>query len=322
MGHAPSPVPTPIVLQRSGHRIHMLACFTDFLPGSATHLAHMLLSDHQQCVHHNDVIADQHMDPNPQTPSPQQSEHDDLPLFIPFQTEPNKAGLYHIYPTCPSVLPNENTLETITDAPMLAGSDQLPDSSRITEGLSSKDIGQDNLYEAFSNPTSGLLMAYHYSGTGQQSIAELQHLAKFIGDLLFDNSDANSFSHTWEAKNIDTYLEEKSNPFYKEYGWCQSAIKIRLPKEGEKWRTETEVPELEIFGVYHRSITDIIESVFQDDVATTFNMTPYCKFWKYPDSCDIEVFSEAYSCAEMVEIYAEINDLPHEAGDDLERYRD
>ncbi|KAG2078854.1 hypothetical protein BDR04DRAFT_980654, partial [Suillus decipiens] len=97
------------------------------------------------------------------------------------------------------------------------------------------EIGQDNLYAAFSNPTSGLLMAYQYSGTGQQSVAELQRLTKFVIVVvspLFNNSDASSFSHTWEAKNIDAYLEKKPNLFHEEYGWHQSAVKIRLPKEG------------------------------------------------------------------------------------------
>ncbi|KAG1889702.1 uncharacterized protein F5891DRAFT_965237 [Suillus fuscotomentosus] len=130
-------------------------------------------SNRQQRRHHNDVIADQPL-PQPCTPSPQQSEHDDLPLFIFFETEPNEAGLYRIYPTRPSVHPTENTLKNVTVALTLAGGDQIPSSSRITEGLSSKEIGQDDLYTAFSNPTSGLLMAYHYSGTGQQSVAELQ----------------------------------------------------------------------------------------------------------------------------------------------------
>ncbi|KAG2140145.1 hypothetical protein DEU56DRAFT_735250 [Suillus clintonianus] len=298
MGRAPSPSPPPIVSQRSGRRIRMPARFADFLPGSATHLAHMPPSTRQQRGH--DVITDQHADQHaPRMPSPVQSEHDAPPLFIPFETEPNAAGLYRVYPTRPSILPIENTLESVTDAPTLAGGDRVPDSSRITEGLSSKVIEQDDLYAAFSNPTSGLLMAYHYSGTGQH--------------------DANSFSHTRESKNIDAYLEKKSNPFHQEYGWRQSAVKIRLPKEGEKWDAESEAPELEIPGVHHRSITDIIESVFQDDVATTFNMTPYREFWKSPDGRDIEVFSEAYSSPEMVETYAEINNLPREEGDDLER---
>ncbi|KAG2746733.1 hypothetical protein P692DRAFT_20875794, partial [Suillus brevipes Sb2] len=44
MARPPSPSPPPInpvVSQRSGRRIRMPARFADFLPGSATHLAHM-----------------------------------------------------------------------------------------------------------------------------------------------------------------------------------------------------------------------------------------------------------------------------------------
>ncbi|KAG2150698.1 uncharacterized protein EDB93DRAFT_1054541, partial [Suillus bovinus] len=142
----------------------------------------------------HDVIADQHVDQNsmPRSPSPETSEHEDAPpVLIPFQMEADDAGLYHIYITWPSNIPNSDTLEAVTDAPTLARDDQIPRSSRITEGLSSK--GTEELYEAFSNPTSGLLMAYQYSGTSQQSVAELQRLTTFVGDPLFRHADALSF---------------------------------------------------------------------------------------------------------------------------------
>ncbi|KAI5984378.1 hypothetical protein EDC04DRAFT_2914368 [Pisolithus marmoratus] len=47
MSGPPSP-PPPVISQRSGRLIRMPAHFTDFLPGSSTHLAHMPLSAHQQ----------------------------------------------------------------------------------------------------------------------------------------------------------------------------------------------------------------------------------------------------------------------------------
>jgi hypothetical protein len=77
-----------------------------------------------------------------------------------------------------------------------------------------------------------------------------------------------------------------------------------------KWATETEAPELEIPGVYHRSIVDIIESVFMDDVAASFNMTPYREYWQCSEDRSVEVISEAYSSPEMLETYAEIIALP------------
>ncbi|KAG2342572.1 hypothetical protein BDR05DRAFT_865971, partial [Suillus weaverae] len=80
-------------------------------------------------------------------------------------------GLYHIYITWPSNILHYDTLGAVTNTPTLAGDDQIPRSSRITEGLSSK--GTKDLFAVFLNPTSGLLIAYQYSGTGQQSVAKL-----------------------------------------------------------------------------------------------------------------------------------------------------
>jgi hypothetical protein len=319
MDQAPSEMPPPIVSQRSGRAICMPARFADFLPGTATHLAHMPPTNRQQCG--RDVVSDQTAN-HPHTPSPSPSDHTggEPPALIPFQTEPNEAGLFRIYPTRPTTLPENNTLEGVTDAPTLAGaSHRAPNSSRLIPGLSSPEISNDELFEAFSNPTSGLLMAWQYSGTNQKSVAELQCLCNFIGDPLFNSDDALTFSHTRESKNVDAYLQNKANPFREEHGWRSSTVKIRLPKEGTKWPSETDAPELEIPGVYHRSITDIIESVFQDNIAAMFNMTPYREYWKCSEDRTVEVIGEAYSTPEMLEAYKEINSLPREAGDDLER---
>jgi hypothetical protein len=40
---------------------------------------------------------------------------------------------------------------------------------------------------------------------------------------------------------------------------------------------------MEIPGVYHRSITDIITSVFEDSVASTFHMMPFQQLWNVSD---------------------------------------
>ncbi|KAG1872304.1 hypothetical protein DFJ58DRAFT_713607 [Suillus subalutaceus] len=140
-------------------------------------------------------------------------------------------------------------------------------------------------------------MAYQYSGTGQQSVAELQSLTTFIGDPLFNHSDAISFSHTWDQRTLTLI--------------CRSYLK-RVKSRAPRLRPQN--------SKYLESlITDIIESIFKDDIATSFNMTPYHEFWKSPNGHSIEVFSEAYSSPKMIETYAKINDLPREAGDNLER---
>jgi hypothetical protein len=81
----------------------------------------------QQCRH--DVITDQNVDQNPVpcAPSPETSEDEDAPpLSIPFHMETNDAGHYQVYITRPSNIPNNDTLGAITDAPTLAGDNQIP----------------------------------------------------------------------------------------------------------------------------------------------------------------------------------------------------
>lgn len=55
-----------------------------------------------------------------------------------------------------------------------------------------------------------------------------------------------------------------------------------------------------------------------DDASASFNIIPYWEFWQCSSNRTIEVFSEAYSSPEMLEIYKKTNTLPHKAGDEYE----
>jgi hypothetical protein len=122
-----------------------------------------------------------------------------------------------------------------------------------------------------------------------------------------------------EKKLVEDYLKDASNPFRADNGWRESSVKIRLPKEKMKWSSETDAPELEIKGVHHRSLTNVIASVFEDSASSTFHMTPFQQMWNASDGRNIEVFSEAYSSPAMLEAYAEVNSLHIEPDDNLER---
>jgi len=226
-------------------------------------------------------------------------------------------GLFRIYPTRPTLAPEGDlTLQSVTDAPTLEGERVM---SGIHPGLSSPEISTEELFDAFTNPSSGLLMAWQYSGTNTKSAAELDRLVDFLQDPLFDSTDLNGFNHSREIKLLDKYLKDKSNPFREEFGWRQSSVKIRLPKEKWKVPSEADAPEIVIPGVHHRCLTDLITHVFENAVSTTFNMTPFDQFWTTPDNRQVKVFSEAYSSPVMVQSYEEINALPRDPGDDLER---
>ncbi|KAG1858669.1 hypothetical protein C8R48DRAFT_606204 [Suillus tomentosus] len=221
-------------------------------------------------------------------------------------------GLYRVYPTRPTLAPEANlTLQGVTDAPTLDGGRV---NLGVHPGLPSPEITSDQLFEAFTNPSAGILMAWQYTGTNEKSGAEWDRL-----DLLFRPEDLHSLNHARELKRLDKYLKNKANPFQEEYGWHQSTVRIRLPKEKEKFKSENDAPELEIPGVHHRCLTDLITHVFENEVSKTFNMTPFQQYWRTPDNRDIKVFSESHSSPAMLEAYTEINALPHEPGDQLER---
>jgi hypothetical protein len=142
--------------------------------------------------------------------------------------------------------------------------------SQIIPGLPSQDIQSDDIFSAFSSPTAGLLFCWQYSGIDSKSSAEMKHLARtFLDDDDYQREDARTYDDVREKRLLMDYLKDKSNPFQIENGWCSSSVKIRLPKEREKFPSEDEAPEMEILGIYHCSIIDIITSIFEDSIAST-----------------------------------------------------
>ncbi|KAF9228318.1 hypothetical protein BS17DRAFT_793093 [Gyrodon lividus] len=138
-------------------------------------------------------------------------------------------------------------------------------------------------------------MAWNYSGMTQKSAAELNRLTEFMRNPLFNTDDLAGFKH----------------------GWHKSSVPVQLPKEKVKC-PELNAPVMNIPGVHHWSLVDIITNVIQDPVTQTFNMTPFEQYWKVSEECNIKVFSEAYSSPVMLDAYKEINALPRELDNNLE----
>jgi len=232
-------------------------------------------------------------------------------------------GLYRVYPTRPTLFPPDDShLISLTDAPTLEGpqvAESNSNAAHVATGFAPPDVDIDSLFDAFTNTSCGLLMAWFYSGTTQKSNAEAIRLARYTSHPSFKGEETASFDPVHEGKLLDNFLRDKSNPFREEHGWRQSTVKIRLPKERKSWTSEADAPELEVPGVYHRSLTSIIRSTFEDDISKTFHFTPYSQYWKVSDTKTVQVFSEAYSSPAMLDVYTKINALPREPGDDLER---
>ncbi|KAG2118324.1 hypothetical protein DEU56DRAFT_747880 [Suillus clintonianus] len=161
-------------------------------------------------------------------------------------------------------------------------------------------------------------MCWQYSSSNLISDAAMQRLTTFLDDDAYNRNDVKIFNPTREKRFVAQYLEDHSNPFSARNGWKESSVYIRLPKEKMKWPLEGDAPELEIKGVRHRSLIDIITEVFEDGAATTFHMTPFQHMWKVSEERTIKVYSEAYASPAMMDAYIEVNSLPRQADDNLE----
>ena len=298
--------------------------YIDYLPGSSTHLEHMPPT--RQQARGRDLAQASKPISEPDVLQPDDigdTDGNQHPPLIPFQTEPDSMGLYRIYPTAPTLIPKGGgTLDSVCDAPTLDTAGNVAEqSSQNLTGVPAPppEITRDNLYDGFSSPTAGLMMCWHYSGSNAKSAAETHRLMTFLDDDQYRRADARIFNIPREKKLVEDYLKDTSNPFHADNGWWESSVKIPLPKEKMKWPSETAAPQLEIKGVHHRSLTNVITSVFEDSASSTFHMTPFQQMWNASDGRDIQIFSEAYSSAAMLEAYAEVNSLPTAPNDNLER---
>ncbi|KIM64583.1 hypothetical protein SCLCIDRAFT_23320 [Scleroderma citrinum Foug A] len=307
----PFSLPPPVISQHSGRPIRIPACFVDFLPGSSTHLAHMPLSACQEKAHLPQV---------PQVPvpsSPSTSDHsssgsDDDAQPKPFISEPNSFGLYHTYFHQPMFVPLES-LVTACDAPTLDTGDILskgfvPPQSAMGPGKG-EDAAPSNIFAPFTNPTCGLLMAWQYTGMNQKSAAELDRLVKIQMDPLYNTEDLQGFTHTRKMKLLDKFLQKKDNLFHEEHGWKCSSVSFHLPKEKACFRTEADALTISVDGIYHRDLTDIIKSTFEDS-EHSFHMTPFTQHWKINEHHTVDVFSESFASPEIINTYKEVNALP------------
>ncbi|KAG8212974.1 hypothetical protein J3R82DRAFT_11356 [Butyriboletus roseoflavus] len=132
-----------------------------------------------------------------------------------YQTEPDAIGLFCVYPTLPTLIPNVDAdLIAVVDAPTLEQCCHIQSSLQHLGGLTmSAGITSENLYFVFSSLTAGLLMCWQYSGSTSKLISELNWLWSYIKDPLFNSADKRIFFHDREWRHFDKYLMTESNPF-------------------------------------------------------------------------------------------------------------
>ena len=297
---------------RSGRAVRFPRRFDDFVPVAPTPLAHIPnitrapgVADATLTLPPSPSAEQSH--PSTSTPEPPK----------PIVTKPNGFGLFRRYTTQPTVDPESAfSLDSVCDTPTLAQTDQTA-ASRGPETNSGINGLKDSFFP-FSNYSSAKIAGWHYSGSSDKSIGETNRLVEALRDPRFDVKELAKFNLNQENERLDHYLNDIDNPFSGEDGWLKTSVKIRLPKTGKKFPSESAAPQFEVKEIYHRRLVNIIKGTLSDPVARMFHMTPFEQFWVTDDGKCERVYSEIYSSDAMLEAHKEVCALPHEPGDDLE----
>ena len=238
------------------------------------------------------------------------------------KTDCNKFGLYQVYTSYPHTNPDEiQDLESRCDAPGLATTRGIGEKRWWTGlGCSMPDLSlrEDTFFAPFLNATVFCLMNWFYSGSSTKSIGKLQSLIdNVILALDFNVSDLGGFNAKRELGRLDRETNSKvpaTGPFADENRWKQSSVYVKLPCEKVLQKEDT-TPILEVPGVYHQSLIEVITTGLQDVAAKTFHFTAFSLYWQATtESTPKRVFSEIYNLDSFLEEDKKIKKLPPEPG--------
>lgn len=279
------------------------------------------------------------------TPEPNQAAHS-IPSSSPspepdlspelewVSSEPNEFGIFRSYQHLPGrdhaiQNPDNNLgLEDLCNAPGLSVSPDTAGTGRWWSVWGSKAsvLSPKSFFAPFLNATVFRLMSWFYGGSNMKTLAELDAL---VNDVLladdFKVSDLKGFSAAREAKRMDAGSTTNSSScdhpqvFTTDNGWKESSVKLPLNAEHVKHSSENTAPVLEVGGVHHRSLVEVIKTAFSEESAKGFHYTPFREFWQpSPDKPPERIYSELYNSDAFIQEHANIMQQPPEPGPTLE----
>jgi len=226
-----------------------------------------------------------------------------------FRTEADEFGRFRIYNKRPASelsnmpLPDYNDFGE-SDEIHRAHPEDLASGLRMPIAFIA---GLSDLVGLFMNATIALLIRWFCSGTGQKSIADVQHL---VDDVIlhedFKVEDLEGVNLTRELKKLDTF--ESS---LEDQGWKKASVTISVPCPRDT-AIESEAAEFEIEGLLYRDLTAVIQNACQDEASTDlFHTTPFREMWQPSDDTPpIRLYGEAYTSDEMISAYEEVQNVP------------
>lgn len=245
----------PPLLTSSGRRRRLPKGFADFVPSSLTGLPRdmcLLAAPAAAPVASVSTVslATRHMDTSevlrPSSPPRQ--------IFL---TEPDEFGVFRAYSRKPKRDPEEQIgPEDLFDSRNIdflslqkSGNPLCSFGLAVSNSVAAGNAADISSYADFSNPSMILLLYWKYSGSNIKYDAELDRLVHgVIRAPEFDPSHFSKYtSMTREERRLDDYCEAVHKVKHQD-GWKNSSVRIKLPMEGVRSRSESEVPVFEVKG--------------------------------------------------------------------------
>ncbi|KAK0437054.1 hypothetical protein EV421DRAFT_1739254 [Armillaria borealis] len=225
----------------------------------------------------------------PQSPSPPPWQPVTPTMRI---TEPNVFGIYREYTEWPTYIPKS----TYSDNPT---AHQCCPAHSV---FGPRDPSTSNPWALFSNPTIFRLLKWYYDSE-KKSLEDLDRLPDFCVE------DCEDFRASTEARHLD-----KPDAFVSDV-WRQDSMQISLPQKDFAWESEADAPVIEVNGVWHCSLTEVLTTAFKDPLASEYHLKSFKEMWWPSEESPAErIYGEAYTSP----IYLKMEEKVHKAQAELD----
>ncbi|THU88484.1 hypothetical protein K435DRAFT_866245 [Dendrothele bispora CBS 962.96] len=303
----PTRLPGAIQPSRSGRSRFLPSRYLDALPTLSHSMPNLIKLEIPIYVPSPSPMPETELDKEPQ-------DADAIPQNVIYiDSEPDYFGIYRSYPETTATIPDEEVpISDICVGPSLPSAplSRNPYSVFGTVLSNARSFVQ-NLFAPFSNASEYRLISWFYRHDSK-SLADLDDLVQNV--LLADDfqlEDLEGFSTVRIMRQMDEHRGARA-AFREEDGWIESSVKIPLPAEGF-CIPESKAATLEIDGIFHRDMLDVITSVFESPASNNFHYSPHkLHRQQFPRSASPEhLRSKLYDSDAFIREYGSVTQAEH-----------
>ena len=232
---------------------------------------------------------------SPPPASPSHSVVNDVPPPSlppePYETQPNIFGVFRRYAFRPKHDPDEGiTPDLVSAAPTHVRDNPAAENHALQPWgapvISWFNKGREaigSVIAPFLNYSTFLVMWWQHTGSREKSAGETQRLVdRVILHERFNKEELRGFSARRECRRLDEFNASGGSQFTPETGWREETVTLKLPKAGEKYASEEDVPTTQVRGIWVRDLLDTLIAACREPGARNLHWWPSKLFHKDP----------------------------------------